>query len=148
MLKLVTVLAADLVGPDTDADALHPEDVRDLMADYFAAIAPEIEGEGGTIEKSVGNAIVAVFGVPTVREDDAVRAVRAGLGILERLQTWNDGRDPAQRLEIRIGISTGEALTLDASGSALHVTGDPVNVAARLQQAAEPGTIVVADRTA
>src|SRR5262249_3436002 len=77
MLKLVTVLFADVVGSTARAEALHPEDVRDLMTDYFAAMAGEIRAEGGTIEKFVGDAIMAVFGVPTVHEDDAARAVRA-----------------------------------------------------------------------
>jgi class 3 adenylate cyclase/DNA-binding SARP family transcriptional activator len=148
MLKLVTVLFADVVGSTARAETLHPEDVRDLMADYFAAMAGEIRAEGGTIEKFVGDAIMTVFGVPTVHEDDAVRAVRAAWAMLERLRSWNEGRDPAHRLEIRIGLSTGEALASGVPGGDLHVTGDAVHVAARLQQAAEPGTIVVADRTA
>ncbi|HEV8100071.1 MAG TPA: BTAD domain-containing putative transcriptional regulator, partial [Gaiellaceae bacterium] len=140
MLKLVTVLFADVVGSTARAEALHPEELRDLMREYFAAMAPEIESEGGTIEKFVGDAIMAVFGVPTVHEDDAVRAVRAAWRMLHRLQSWNEGREPGQTLEIRIGVSTGEALASGAPGSDLHVTGDVVNVAARLQQAAEPGS--------
>jgi class 3 adenylate cyclase/DNA-binding SARP family transcriptional activator len=148
MLKLVTVLFADVVGSTARAETLHPEELRDLMRDFFAALAPEIESEGGTIEKFVGDAIMAVFGVPTVHEDDAVRAVRAAWRMLHRLQSWNEGREAGETLEIRIGISTGEALASGAHGSDLRVTGDVVNVAARLQQAAEPGTIVVADRTA
>jgi class 3 adenylate cyclase len=148
MLKLVTVLFADVVGSTTLAETLHPEDARDLMADYFTAMAEEIQSEDGTIEKYIGDAIMAVFGVPTVHEDDAVRAVRAARRMLERLQSWNEARDPAQRLEIRIGLSTGEVLASGAQGDDLHVTGDAVTTAARLQQAADPGTIVVADRTA
>jgi class 3 adenylate cyclase len=148
MLKLVTVLFADIVGFTGWADARHPEDVRDLMADYFSAMAAEVEAEGGTIEKFIGDAIMAVFGVPTVREDDAIRAVRAAWRMLERLFGWNDARDPEQRLEIRIGVSTGEVLASGARGGDLRVTGDAVTLAARLQQVAEPGTIVVADRTA
>ncbi|MET0937805.1 MAG: adenylate/guanylate cyclase domain-containing protein [Gaiellaceae bacterium] len=148
MLKLVTVLFGDVVGSTARAETLHPEDVRALMADFFAVMASEIQAEGGTIEKFVGDAIMAVFGVPTAHEDDPVRAVRAAQRMLERLRGWNEGRDPAQRLEIRIGLNTGEVLASGAAGGDLLVTGDAVNVAARLQQAAEPGTIVVGERTA
>ena len=148
MLKLVTVLFADMVDSTALAETRHPEDVRDLMADYFAAMTAEIEAEGGTIEKFIGDAIMAVFGVPSVREDDAVRAVRAAWRMRERLRSWSEARGSDQPLEIRIGLSTGEVLSSGAAGGNLHVTGDSVNVAARLQQAAEPGTIVLADRTA
>jgi class 3 adenylate cyclase len=148
MLKLVTVLFADVVGSTARAETLHPEDVRALMTDYFAAMKREIQAESGTIEKFVGDAIMAVFGVPTAHEDDAVRGVRAARRMIERLRSWNEARDPAQRLEIRIGLNTGEVLASGAPGGELLVTGDAVNVAARLQQLAEPGTIVIGDRTA
>ena len=148
MLKLVTILFADVVGSTARAEKLHPEDVRALMSDFFTTMAAEIHDEGGTIEKFVGDAIMAVFGVPTAREDDAVRAVRAARRMQERLRRWNDERDPAQRLEIRIGVNTGDVLASGAPGDDLLVTGDAVNVAARLQQTAEPGTIVIGDRTA
>jgi class 3 adenylate cyclase len=148
MLKLVTILFADVVGSTVLTQARHPEDVRALMADYFAAMAGEIRAEGGTIEKFIGDAIMAVFGVPAVREDDAVRAVRAALRMRERLRRWNEARDPAQGLEIRIGLSTGEVLASGSAGADLRVTGDAVNLAARLQQATEPGTISISDRTA
>jgi class 3 adenylate cyclase len=148
MLKLVTVLFADVVGSTARAEALHPEDVRAVMADYFEAMADEIRAEGGTLEKFVGDAIMAVFGVPSAHEDDAIRAVRASRRMLERLREWNAGRGDAERLEIRIGLETGDVIASgDASGELL-VTGDSVNVAARLQQVAEPGTIVVGDRAA
>ena len=148
MLKLVTVLFADIVDSTARAETRHPEDVRDVLTDYFSAMSAEIEAEGGTIEKFVGDAIMAVFGVPTVHEDDAVRAARAASRMLDRLRAWNDERDPTEALEIRIGLSTGEVLVSGTAGADLHITGDAVNVAARLQQAAEPGTIVVTDRTA
>src|SRR6188768_3233964 len=82
MLKLVTVLFADVVGSTARAEGLHPEDVRALMADFFAAMADELEAEGGTLEKYVGDAIMAVFGVPVAHEDDPVRAVRAARRML------------------------------------------------------------------
>ncbi|MET1008675.1 MAG: BTAD domain-containing putative transcriptional regulator [Gaiellaceae bacterium] len=148
MLKLVTILFADVAGSTARAESLHPEDVRALMADYFAAMAPEIEAEGGMIEKFVGDAIMAVFGVPAVHEDDAVRAVRAAWRMVERLRRLNESRDPEEALEIRIGVNTGEVLASGAPGDDLLVTGDAVNVAARLQQAAELGTILIGDRTA
>ena len=84
MLKVVTLLFADLVGSTARADALHPEDFRALIQEYFDAMADEIRAEGGTIEKYVGDEIMAIFGVPTAREDDAVRAVRAARRMLER----------------------------------------------------------------
>ena len=140
ILKLVTVLVANVAG--STATARHPEDVRDLMADYFAAMMDEIRAEGGTVEKRAGDTIMAVFGVPAVREDDAVRAVRAARRMVERLRSWNDERGPAEALEIRIGLSTGDVVV----GADLSVTGDAVNDAA--QHAAEPGTILVAERTA
>jgi class 3 adenylate cyclase len=147
MLKLVTVLVADVSSnaPAVDRD---PEDVHELMTDYFEAMSEVIEPEGGTIEKLVGDAIMAVFGVPNVREDDAIRAVRAAWRMRERLSSWNEARDPDQRLELRIAIGTGEALASGAPGAGARVAGDVLTAAARLQQAAEPGTIVIADRTA
>ena len=86
MLKLVTVLFADVTGSTAPAEARHPEDLRALMTDSFAALAGEIRAEGGTVEQVVGDAIMAVFGVPTVHEDDAVRAVRAAWRMVERLE--------------------------------------------------------------
>ena len=148
MLKLVTVLFADIVGSTAWAQKRHPEDLRALISDYLAAMAREIQSEGGTIEKLVGGAMMAVFGVPAVHEDDAVRAVRAARRMLERLRSFNEARDPAEALAIRIGLSTGDVLASGVAGGDLDVTGGAVNVAARLQQIAEPGTIVVADRTA
>jgi DNA-binding SARP family transcriptional activator len=130
MLKLVTVLVAGVAG--TAAPARHPEDVRDLMAGYFAAMAEEIEAEGGRVEQLAGHTIMAVFGVPAVREDDAVRAVRAARRLVER------------RAEIRVGVSTGDVVV----AGDLRVTGDAVEVAANLQHAAEPGAVLVAERTA
>ncbi len=148
MLKLVTVLFADVVGSTPRAERMHPEDARALMSDYFAAMAEEIEGEGGTIEKFIGDAIMAVFGAPTAHEDDPRRAVRAARRMLERLRDWNEGRDPGEQVELRIGVNTGEAIASGAREADVLVTGDPVNVAARLEQAAEPGTILIGERTA
>jgi tetratricopeptide (TPR) repeat protein len=92
MLKLVTILFADIVGSTARTEDMHPEDARALMADYFAAMSEEIRAEGGTIEKFVGDAIMAVFGVPAAHEDDPVRAIRAGHRMLARLEQWNQRR--------------------------------------------------------
>lgn len=147
MLKLATVLFADVVGSTARAEASHPEDVRELMSSYFDAMAGEIRAEGGTLEKYVGDAIMAVFGVPSAHEDDPVRAVRAARRMLDRLAAWNAARGD-DSLEIRIGVETGDVVASGDAAGQLLVTGDSVNVAARLQQVAEPGTIVVGERAA
>ena len=146
-LKLVTVLFADLVSSTTHMEGMHPEDARALMVEYLNAMAEEIVAEGGMIEKFVGDAIMAVFGVPLTHEDDAVRAVRAGRRMLARLVAWNEDRGPSEQLQIRIGINTGEVLAASAARADLLVTGDAVNLAARLQEAADPGAIVVGEAT-
>jgi class 3 adenylate cyclase/tetratricopeptide (TPR) repeat protein len=148
MLKLVTVLFADVVGSTARAEGMHPEDTRALMSDYFAAMSEEIRAEGGTIEKFVGDAIMAVFGVPVAHEDDAVRAIRAARRMLDRLARWNASRPTEQQLAIRIGINTGDVITAAEPEADLLVTGDAVNVAARLEQAAGPGQVLVGERTA
>ena len=148
MLKLVTIMFADVVGSTSRAEKMHPEDTRALMTDFFRAMTEEIEKEGGTVERIIGDAIMADFGVPIAHEDDPLRAVRAAYAMLERLDRWNAGKDPMHQIEIRVGINTGEVSAAGDAGSDLLVTGDPVNVAARLEQSAEPGTILVGARTA
>jgi class 3 adenylate cyclase len=148
MLKLVTALFADVVGSTARAERMHPEDARALMADYFGAMSEEIRAEGGTVEKFVGDAIMAVFGVPSAHEDDPVRAIRAAHRMLARLERWNRDRPEGQQLSIRIGINTGEVVTAAEPAQDLLVTGDAVNVAARLEQAADAGQILIGERTA
>ncbi|HKS69637.1 MAG TPA: adenylate/guanylate cyclase domain-containing protein, partial [Ktedonobacterales bacterium] len=151
--RVVTVLFADLTSSTAIADALDAEDVRDLLAGFFAEMARQIHRHGGTVEKYIGDAVMAVFGLPTAHEDDPLRAVRAALDMQAGLRHYNERRtalDPTTpALQMRIGINTGEVVA--ASGSAegrdFLITGDPVNVAARLQQTAAPGTIVVGART-
>ena len=148
MLKLVTIMFADVVGSTRRAETMHPEDTRALMTDFFRAMTEEIEQEGGTVEQIMGDGVMAVFGAPTAHEDDPLRAVRAARAMLQRLERWNAGRDPSHQIEIRVGINTGEVSAAGEPGQGLPVTGDPVNVAARLEQSAEPGTILLGARTA
>lgn len=148
--KLVTIIFADVTGSTALGEQLDPERLRSLLKTYFDSMAEVISSWGGTIEKFVGDAIVAVFGVPLLREDDAERALHAALEMLERLGTLNEDLNDRHgvKLRIRIGINTGEVLApVDGPRDQLIVTGDAANVAARLQQAAEPGSILVGERT-
>jgi class 3 adenylate cyclase/tetratricopeptide (TPR) repeat protein len=149
--KLVTLLFADITGSTQLAEVLDPEVVRELMGEYFALAREEIEARGGTVEKFIGDAVMAVFGVPVVHEDDPVRALQAALAIRTRLEMLNtesrtDGRP---ELQVRIGVNTGAVVaTTSPRPTEGMVTGDAVNVAARIQQMAEPGQIMVGGRTA
>jgi class 3 adenylate cyclase len=149
--KLVTALFADVTGSTSLGERLDPERLKDIMNTYFVAMREEIEAEGGTVEKFAGDAVMAVFGAPDSHEDDPSRALRAATRMQRRLAPVNDDLRARHgiELEIRIGVNTGEAVaTVDpAPGDAL-VAGDAINVAARLEQAAEPGQIVTSDRTA
>jgi class 3 adenylate cyclase len=149
--RLVTIVFADVTGSTELGERLDPERFREVMQAYAQAMREEIEAEGGTVEKFIGDAVMAAFGVPTAHEDDPARALRAGGRMLTRLLAVNDGLRTADgvELQIRIGINTGEVLaTLDPAPGEAMVTGDAVNVAARLEAAAAPGQIVVAERTA
>src|ERR671914_527541 len=141
--KVLTVLFADLVGFTSQSEAMDPEDVRALLAPYWERLRDELERFGGTVEKFIGDAVVALFGAPVAHEDDPERAVRAALAIRDTLAA--DGR-----LHVRIGITTGEALvTLDArpqSGEGM-ASGDVVNTAARLQAAAPVDGILAGETT-
>src|SRR5262245_28235635 len=148
--KLVTVLFADVTGSTQLGERLDPEQLRAVMETYFTAMRTEIEAEGGTVEKFIGDAVMAAFGVPVAHEDDPARALRAGLRMLRRLPDVNRGleRDHGVSLQIRIGVHAGEVLaTVDPQPGEAMVTGDPVNVAARLQTAAEPGELLASERT-
>ena len=144
--KVVTVLFCDVTGSTALGERIDPESLRRVMARYFETAKAIVERHGGTVEKFIGDAVMAVFGVPTVHEDDALRAVRAadelrgGLGDLnEELVSFY-----GTRLELRIGVNTGEVVTGTEERLA---TGDAVNVAARLEQAAEPGEIFLGEET-
>jgi len=147
--KTVTVVFADVTGSTALGERLDPESMRGVMSRYFDEMRSAIEGHGGTVEKFIGDAVMAVFGVPTVHEDDALRAVRAASEMRDLLDALNAEleRDWGARLEIRTGVNTGEVVAGDPSGGQTFVTGDAVNVAARLEQAAEPGEILIGELT-
>ena len=139
--RLVTVLFADLVGFTPFAEERDAEEVREALSRYFAEARAVIERYGGTVEKFIGDAVMAVWGAPTAQEDDAERAVRAGLDLLDAV----GGMDA--RLTARVGVLTGEAaVTIGATDQGM-VAGDMVNTAARLQSVAPPGTVLVGDAT-
>jgi class 3 adenylate cyclase/tetratricopeptide (TPR) repeat protein len=144
--RLVTILFSDVAGSTALGEELDPEDLRALLGRYYA-IAKEVVAEhGGTLEKFIGDAVMAVFGLPTAHGDDAVRAIAAAEQLRDRVRA-----DPklGEHLPIRIGLNTGEVVaTRDASSGDFLVTGDAVNTAARLQQLADPWSIVCGERTA
>jgi class 3 adenylate cyclase/tetratricopeptide (TPR) repeat protein len=146
--KFVSVIFCDLVGFTDRSDRADPEDVRATLRPYHARVRKEIERFGGTVEKFVGDAVMAVFGAPVSHEDDAERAVRAALRILDAIDELND--ELGLGLSVRAAVNTGEALvTLGArpeEGEGI-VAGDVVNTAARLQEAAPTGGIVVSELT-
>jgi len=149
--KLVTVLFADVTGSTELGEKLDAERLREVMDAYFTAMRGAIEAEGGTVEKFIGDAVMAAFGVPAAHEDDPARAIRAAMRMRKRLEALNEeiARTHGVRLQMRIGVNTGEVLAVTAPrpGEAM-VTGDAVNAAARLEQVAEPGQVLVGERTA
>src|SRR6187399_3007938 len=126
--KTVTIVFCDVTGSTALGESVDPEALRSLLARYFERMKAIVESHGGTVEKFIGDAVMAVFGVPVVHEDDALRACRAAVEMREAL--------PELGVEGRIGVNTGEVLTGTVERLA---TGDALNVAARLQSAAEPG---------
>jgi class 3 adenylate cyclase/tetratricopeptide (TPR) repeat protein len=146
---VVTVLFADLVGSTTIGERLDPEAFRALQARYFAALREVIERHGGTVEKYIGDAVMAVFGLPTLHEDDALRAVRAAAELTPALEPLNGELAAHQglRLELRIGVHTGEVVAADTADRQAMVSGDTVNTAARLEAASQPGEILLGPLT-
>jgi class 3 adenylate cyclase/tetratricopeptide (TPR) repeat protein len=140
--KTVTVLFADVVGSTPLAEERDPEAMRGLMARYFDRMSAVIEHHGGTVEKYIGDAIMAVFGIPSAHEDDALRAVRAAAELRVALAALN--AELTEPISIRMGLNTGEVVV--GEGPTL-VTGDAVNVAARLEQSAAAGEIRVGETT-
>ncbi len=139
--KTVTVIFCDVTGSTALGERLDPESLRRVMARYFEAMRTVIERHGGTVEKFIGDAVMAIFGVPVLHEDDALRAVRAACEMRAALVPLNDEleRDYGTTLSLRTGVNTGEVVTGTEERLA---TGDAVNVAARLEQAAQPGEIL------
>ena len=139
--RLVSVLFADLVGFTAFSDGRDAEEVRELQDRYFRTVEEVIARYGGTIEKFIGDAVMALWGAPHAFEDDAERAVRAGLDLIDGVRSLGTG------IEVRVGILTGEAaVTLGATNQGM-VTGDMVNTASRLQSAAPPSTVLVGEAT-
>ena len=141
--KLATILFADLVGSTALGGELDPEYARDLLERFYDAMEAEIALGGGTVEKFIGDAVVAVFGAPAAQEDHAERALQTALWMLERL-----GELFGDRLALRIGVNSGEVVVGRPREGSSFATGDAVNVAARLEQAAAPGQVLVGERTA
>src|SRR6516164_7931356 len=134
--KTVTVLFCDVTGSTALGESTDPEALRALLARYFERMKGIVESHGGTVEKFIGDAVMAVFGVPVAHEDDALRACRAAVEMREAL--------PELGIQARIGVNTGLVVT---GTSERLVTGDAVNVAARLEQAAEPGEVLIGEET-
>ena len=145
--KMVTVLFADLVDSTGLAQSLDPERAREVMGRFFEAATEELQALRGRPEKFIGDAVMAVFGLPHVHEDDAIRAVRAAMAIRERVRRLGRAEGLTAPLEVRIGIESGEAATGVGPAGQLLVTGPVVNMAARLQSAARPGQILAGQTT-
>ena len=138
--KVVTALFADLVGFTARTETLDPKDVEAILHPYHARLRAELEHYGGTVEKFIGDAVVALFGAPAAHEDDPERAVRAALAVQDAIVELNEA-SLGLALQVRIGIGTGEALVSLAAVTEKGghtASGDVMNTAARLQQAAPP----------
>ncbi|HEU0247492.1 MAG TPA: adenylate/guanylate cyclase domain-containing protein [Gaiellaceae bacterium] len=147
--KPATLLFCDMSGSTAMGERVDAESVRELMFRYFHEMRSALERHGGTVEKFIGDAVMAVFGVPEVHEDDALRAVRAAMEMRERLASLNEEleRRFGTRVSLRIGVNTGEVVAGESSSRQALVTGDAVNVAARLEQAAAPDEILLGEAT-
>src|SRR4051812_19246349 len=144
--KVVTILFSDITGSTSLGEQLDPESLRGVMGRFYDIARSVVARHEGSVEKFIGDALMAVFGVPTVHEDDALRAVRAALDLVRELEGVNDELEAAYgvRLAIRTGINTGEVAV---GAGEVFASGDAVNVAARLEQSAQPGEILVSRTT-
>jgi class 3 adenylate cyclase len=147
--RTVTVLFADVADSTQLGERLDPETVRQVMSRWFERMSQVLERHGGTVEKFIGDAVMAVFGIPDLHEDDALRAVRAATELRVALAQLNDEleRELGVHIGIRVGVNSGEVVAGDGTGGQMLVTGDPVNVAKRLEEAARTGEILVGDGT-
>ena len=142
--RLVTVLFADVVGSTALSEALDPEDVRALLGRLFSIATDAVERHGGHVEKFIGDAIMAVFGTPIAHDDDAARALSAAMELRDRVRA---DATLGERVPLRLGVNGGEVIASREADARVLVTGDPVNTAARLQQAAATWSILVGERT-
>jgi class 3 adenylate cyclase len=147
--RTVTLLFTDVTGSTAIGEQLDPETYRDVMGRYFEIARAAIERHGGTVEKFVGDAVLAVFGIPELREDDALRAVRAARELNDELDDLSEQvlAELGVRLAIRTGVNTGAVVAGSARAGGSFATGDAVNTAARLEQAAAPGEILLGATT-
>jgi len=147
--KTVTVLFADVTGSTALGEALDPESLRRVMSRFFMEMSSILQRHGGSVEKFIGDAVMAVFGIPAVHEDDALRAVRAAGEMRQVLRSLNEElrRAHGVALQIRTGVNTGTVVVGDLVAGQSFVTGDAVNVAARLEQSAPPGEILIGEDT-
>jgi class 3 adenylate cyclase/tetratricopeptide (TPR) repeat protein len=147
--KTVTIVFSDVVGSTNLGERLDAEALRRVMERYFAEMRAVLERHGGLVEKFIGDAVMAVFGIPVVHADDALRAVRAAAQMTERLAALSAEfeREPGIRFAVRTGVNTGEVIAGDPESGQFFATGDAVNVAARLQGAAGPGEIMLGQLT-
>ena len=144
--RQVTVLFADLSGYTAVAERMDPEAVKSLVDRVLMRLGEEVERYGGTVDKYIGDNVMAIFGAPVAHEDDEERAVRAGLGMQAAMVEVNEDLPDGVHFDLRVGVNTGEVLA-GAVGEDYTVVGDTVNVAARLQSAARPGSVTVGERT-
>ena len=140
---------ADVTGSTALGESLDPEPLRRVLTRYFDSMQDVIERHGGVVEKFIGDAVMAVFGIPQLHEDDALRAVKAASAMRDQLVSLNGdlARDHGVRIQTRTGVNTGEVVAGDTTSGQRLITGDAVNVAARLEQAAAPGEIVISATT-
>ena len=149
MRKVVTIVFSDLKGSTSLGEALDSEALREVMTRYFDAMSDELERHGGVIEKFIGDAVMAVFGLPRLHEDDALRAVRAAAGMQAALQELNGELQRVYGVQLanRTGVNTGEVVAGDPASGQRLVAGDAVNVAARLEQAAGEREVLLGELT-
>ncbi len=146
--KTVTVLFCDVTGSTTLGESQDPERVRRVMTRYFDETRSAVERRGGRVEKYIGDAVMAVFGVPALHEDDALRALRAAAELREVLGTLNDEleRTVGVRIEVHTGVNSGEVIAGDPTADDSFISGAAVNIAERLERAASPGEILIGAR--
>jgi class 3 adenylate cyclase/tetratricopeptide (TPR) repeat protein len=145
--KTVTVVFCDVVAFTQLADELDPEALRHVMGQVFERSEAVVERHGGIVEKFAGDEVMAIFGVPTIHEDDALRAVRTAVAMRESIAEIERGLGSGAQLEVRIGVNTGEVAVSDPSAGHSFVSGDAIAVGKRLEQAAEPGEILLGEAT-